>query len=111
MGNTIYGQMTKDSVCYIGLKRIIHGTTLTLQTHQESIFINEIWVEWPILTSGLGGVSGAQPKADDISGCISVIAEVMEAAIDKMLSQGWVKEKITDLDQLIHRIKSVNKNK
>lgn len=57
------------------------------------------------VTSGLGGMSGAQPKAGDICGCISVTAEIVQAALDKRLNQGWVKEKITNLDQLIHRIK------
>jgi urocanate hydratase len=49
------------------------------------------------VTSGLGGMSGAQPKAGDICGCISVTAEVIESALDKRLKQGWVKEKITDI--------------
>jgi len=63
------------------------------------------------VTSGLGGMSGAQPKAGDICGCISVTAEVHEAALDKRIKQGWAKEKITDLDQLVARIKELRKSK
>jgi urocanate hydratase len=57
------------------------------------------------VTSGLGGMSGAQPKAGDICGCISVTAEVVETALDKRVKQGWAKEKITNLNKLIDRIK------
>lgn len=63
------------------------------------------------VTSGLGGMSGAQPKAADICGCISVTAEVVESALDKRIKQGWVKEKITDLEKLVERIKEAKKNK
>lgn len=63
------------------------------------------------VTSGLGGMSGAQPKAGDICGCISVTAEIVESALDKRLKQGWVKEKITDLNKVISRIKEAKQNK
>lgn len=63
------------------------------------------------VTSGLGGMSGAQPKAGDICGCISVTAEVVESALDKRLKQGWVKEKITNINDVIKRIKSAKLNK
>lgn len=62
------------------------------------------------VTSGLGGMSGAQPKAGDICGCISVTAEVIESALDKRLKQGWVREKITDIEVLVSRIKEARKN-
>ena len=62
------------------------------------------------VTSGLGGMSGAQPKAGDIAGCITVVAEINEKALDKRLIQGWVKEKVTDLDKIIERIKEARNN-
>ena len=63
------------------------------------------------LTSGLGGMSGAQPKAATICGAIGIIAEVSEAALEKRLSQGWVKEKVTSVDECINRIREARKNK
>ena len=63
------------------------------------------------LTSGLGGMSGAQPKAATICGAIGVVAEISEEALDKRLAQGWVKEKITDLHECLERIRQARKNK
>ena len=91
MGNTIYGQMTAGSFCYIGSQGIVHGTTLTLLNAARK-YLNKNTMKGVVyVTSGLGGMSGAQPKAGDICGCISVTAEVIEAALDKRLNQGWVK--------------------
>ena len=59
------------------------------------------------MTSGLGGMSGAQPKAADICGCISVTAEIDEKALNKRFNQGWVKEKFTDLEEVIKRLKEL----
>jgi len=111
MGVTIYGQMTAGSFCYIGSQGIVHGTTLTLQNAARKYLGKSDLAGVVYVTSGLGGMSGAQPKAGDICGCISVTAEVVEAALDKRVKQGWVKEKITDLNKLIERIKSAKKNK
>ena len=57
------------------------------------------------VTSGLGGMSGAQPKAADICGCISVTAEIDSKALNKRFNQGWVKEKFSNLDDIVKRIK------
>ena len=111
MGVTIYGQMTAGSFCYIGSQGIVHGTTLTLQNASRKYLNKEDMSGVVYVTSGLGGMSGAQPKAGDICGCISVTAQVIESALDKRLKQGWVKEKITDMNKLIDRIKEAKKNK
>ncbi|EFC35643.1 predicted protein, partial [Naegleria gruberi] len=88
LGNTIYGQMTAGSYCYIGPQGIVHGTTLV------------------VLNAGLGGMSGAQPKAGVISGCITVVAEVNELALKKRYEQGWLLESVgNDLEKCIERIK------
>ena len=97
MGNTIYGQMTAGSFCYIGSQGIVHGTTLTLLNAARKYLNKNSMKGIVFVTSGLGGMSGAQPKAGDICGCISVTAQVMESALDKRIKQGWVREKITDL--------------
>jgi urocanate hydratase len=101
MGNTMYGQMTAGSFCYIGPQGIVHGTTLTLINASRK-YLNKNCMKGVVyVTSGLGGMSGAQPKAGDICGCISVTAEILESALDKRLRQGWVKEKITNLDRVV----------
>lgn len=74
MGVTIYGQMTAGSFCYIGSQGIVHGTTLTLQNASRKYLGKEDMTGVVYVTSGLGGMSGAQPKAGDICGCISVTA-------------------------------------
>lgn len=91
MGNTMYGQMTAGSFCYIGSQGIVHGTTLTLLNAARKYLNRNDMKGIVYVTSGLGGMSGAQPKAGDICGCISVTAEVIESALDKRLKQGWVK--------------------
>ena len=74
MGNTIYGQMTAGSFCYIGSQGIVHGTTLTLLNAARKYLNKDSMKGVVFVTSGLGGMSGAQPKAADICGCISVTA-------------------------------------
>lgn len=111
MGVTQYGQMTAGSFCYIGSQGIVHGTTLTLLNAARK-YLNRNDMEGVVyVTSGLGGMSGAQPKAGDICGCISVTAEINEKALDKRLAQGWVKEKVTDIEVLISKIKQSRKDK
>ncbi len=106
MGCTLYGQMTAGSFCYIGSQGIVHGTTLTLQNAARKYLAREDMAGLVFVTSGLGGMSGAQPKAGDICGCISVVAEVAEAALLKRHKQGWVKEVARDLETLVTRIKA-----
>ncbi len=77
MGNTMYGQMTAGSFCYIGSQGIVHGTTLTLLNASRKYLHRNDMKGVVYVTSGLGGMSGAQPKAGDICGCISVTAEVI----------------------------------
>jgi urocanate hydratase len=94
----MYGEMTAGCYCYIGPQGIVHGTTLTLQNMARKFFNRDDMKGMVYVTSGLGGMSGAQPKAGDICGCISVTAEINESALEKRYKQGWVKEKFTDLE-------------
>ena len=107
LGVSQYGQMTAGSYMYIGPQGIVHGTTITVMNAARKVaakgadpFKGKLFV-----TSGLGGMSGAQPKAADISGVVSVTAEVNPAAARKRFDQGWVKEIINDLDELVARVK------
>ena len=106
LGVTQYGQMTAGSYMYIGPQGIVHGTTITVMNAFRRIDPNTNPKGKLFLTSGLGGMSGAQPKAGDIVGCITVCAEINPKAAHKRHEQGWVKELIEDLDQLITRIKT-----
>jgi len=113
LGVSQYGQMTAGSYMYIGPQGIVHGTTITVMNaarkvaaKDEDPFRGKLFV-----TSGLGGMSGAQPKAADISGIISVTAEVNSAAARKRFEQGWVKEIISDLNELVERVKLAKANK
>jgi urocanate hydratase len=112
LGVTMYGQMTAGSWMYIGPQGIVHGTTLTiaevaaLQNPQNPSLYGKIYV-----TSGLGGMSGAQPKAMKILGGICLVAEMNKKALDKRHSQGWLDEKYECLDKLIVRAKQAQKNK
>ncbi len=107
LGVTQYGQMTAGSYMYIGPQGIVHGTTITVlnafrkirKSPKGSLFV----------TSGLGGMSGAQPKAGNIAGCITVCAEVNPKITQIRLDQGWIDEKITDLDALVIRVKKAKK--
>ena len=109
LGVSQYGQMTAGSYMYIGPQGIVHGTTITVLNAFRKIDKEprgKIFV-----TSGLGGMSGAQPKAGNISGCITVCAEVNIKAIEIRHSQNWVDEVIKDKGKLVDRVKSAQKNK
>lgn len=109
LGVTQYGQMTAGSYMYIGPQGIVHGTTITVlngfrkigKSPQGSLFV----------TSGLGGMSGAQPKAGTIAGCVTVCAEVNPKITQIRHDQGWVHEIHKDIDELITRVKSALSNK
>ena len=109
LGVSQYGQMTAGSYMYIGPQGIVHGTTITVlngfrkikKEPKGNLFV----------TSGLGGMSGAQPKAGNIAGCVTVCAEVNPKITQVRLDQGWIDEKITDLDKLVARVKEVKVNK
>lgn len=108
LGVTQYGQMTAGSYMYIGPQGIVHGTTITLLNGFRKI--NKSPKGHIFVTSGLGGMSGAQPKAGNIAGCITVCAEVNEKAVHTRHSQGWVDEAISDLDELVSRVKKAKSN-
>ena len=109
LGVTQYGQMTAGSYMYIGPQGIVHGTTITVlngfrkikKEPKGNLFV----------TSGLGGMSGAQPKAGNIAGCITVCAEVNPKITQVRLDQGWIDEKITDLNQLVARVNKAKAEK
>ena len=109
LGVSQYGQMTAGSYMYIGPQGIVHGTTITVlnafrkigKSPEGNLFV----------TAGLGGMSGAQPKAGNIAGCITVCAEVNPKITQVRLDQGWIDEKITDLDKLVARVRLAKKNK
>jgi urocanate hydratase len=104
LGVSQYGQMTAGSFMYIGPQGIVHGTTITVMNALRRIIGNGDRRGRLFVTAGLGGMSGAQPKAAKIAGCVSVTAEVNPKAIETRLSQGWVDEVIDDLDTLVKRI-------
>ncbi len=105
LGVTQYGQMTAGSYMYIGPQGIVHGTTITVLNALRNIAKDREDMKGKLfLTAGLGGMSGAQPKAGNIAGCISVTAEVNPKAVHTRHSQGWVDEVITDLDELCERV-------
>ena len=109
LGVTQYGQMTAGSYMYIGPQGIVHGTTITVlngfrkigKEPKGNLFV----------TSGLGGMSGAQPKAGNIAGCITVCAEVNPKITQVRLDQGWIDEKITDLNELVSRVNKAKAEK
>ncbi|POY38217.1 urocanate hydratase [Flavobacterium alvei] len=109
LGVSQYGQMTAGSYMYIGPQGIVHGTTITVlngfrkikKTPKGGLFV----------TSGLGGMSGAQPKAGNIAGCITVCAEVNPKITHIRHSQGWINEIIENLDELVKRITLAKANK
>ncbi len=113
LGVTSYGQMTAGSFMYIGPQGIVHGTTITilgagrlyLRTGEEGL-AGKVFV-----TSGLGGMSGAQAKAAVIAGAVGVIAEVNPAALRKRHEQGWLQEVETDLDKLLARVEQARRAK
>ena len=109
LGVSQYGQMTAGSYMYIGPQGIVHGTTITVlnafrkigKSPKGNLFV----------TAGLGGMSGAQPKAGNIAGCITVCAEVNPKITQVRLDQGWIDEKIIDLDALVDRVRLAKENK
>jgi urocanate hydratase len=106
LGVTQYGQMTAGSYMYIGPQGIVHGTNITLLNAGRKISKNGEGLAGKLfVTSGLGGMSGAQPKAGNIAGCITLVAEVNPKAARKRYDQGWVDEIITDLDEVVKRVK------
>jgi urocanate hydratase len=106
LGVTQYGQMTAGSYMYIGPQGIVHGTAITVLNAFRKILKTDETPKGKIfLTSGLGGMSGAQPKAGNIACCITICAEVNKAAAEKRHEQGWVNELIYDLDRLSNRTK------
>ncbi|WP_258104534.1 urocanate hydratase [Marinoscillum sp. MHG1-6] len=111
LGVTQYGQMTAGSYMYIGPQGIVHGTTITIMNAFRKVLMPQDTPQGKVfLTSGLGGMSGAQPKAGNIVGCITVCAEVNPAAAHKRLEQGWVDELINSLDQLSKRVLEARNN-
>ena len=112
LGVTQYGQMTAGSYMYIGPQGIVHGTAITVMNAFRKVLKPQEGPAGKIfLTAGLGGMSGAQPKAGNIVGCITICAEVNFAAATKRYEQGWVDELIQDLDNLVHRTQKAIKNK
>ena len=106
LGVTQYGQMTAGSYMYIGPQGIVHGTTITVLNAGRKISKHGEGLEGKLfVTSGLGGMSGAQPKAGNIAGCISITAEVNPKALNTRFSQGWVDEVIDSLPELGNRIR------
>ncbi len=108
MGVTQYGQMTAGSYMYIGPQGIVHGTTITVlnaSRKQGGTPAGKLFI-----TAGLGGMSGAQPKAGNIAGVVSITAEINPSATDKRHSQGWVDEVYSDLDELFDRVNEARKN-
>lgn len=110
LGVSQYGQMTAGSFMYIGPQGIVHGTTITIlnaaRMHGSPDIGGKVFV-----SSGLGGMSGAQPKAAVIAGVVGVVAEINEKAIRTRYSQGWVDEVYDDLDLLIRRIRKASSGK
>ena len=113
MGVTQYGQMTAGSFMYIGPQGIVHGTTITvLNAGRMTLKEGEEDLSGKVyVTSGLGGMSGAQPKATVIAGGICVVAEVNHKASQKRYQQGWVNEIYEDLEQLVYRLREAVENK
>ena len=111
LGVTQYGQMTAGSFMYIGPQGIVHGTTITVMNAFRKLLGNQSVAGKLFLTSGLGGMSGAQPKAGNITGCVTVCAEVNPNAAAKRHAQGWVDELIEDLSQLCQRVKRAKEAK
>ena len=109
MGVTQYGQMTAGSYMYIGPQGIVHGTTITVlnaSRKQGGTPAGKLFI-----TAGLGGMSGAQPKAGNIAGVVSITAEINPSATDKRHSQGWVDEVYCDLDELFAKVNEARANK
>lgn len=113
MGVSQYGQMTAGSYMYIGPQGIVHGTTITvLNAGRKRLKPGENSLAGMLfVTAGLGGMSGAQPKAGNIAGVVSVTAEINPQAVSKRKEQGWVDEVYTSLDELLMRVKQAQSAK
>ena len=113
LGVSQYGQMTAGSYMYIGPQGIVHGTTITvMNAARMRLKAGETDIHGMLfVSSGLGGMSGAQPKAGNISGVVSVVAEINPKVVKKRFDQGWVDEIHTDLDKLIARIREAQAKK
>ncbi len=112
LGVTQYGQMTAGSYMDIGPQGIVHGTNITILNAGRKISKGGDGLAGKLfVTSGLGGMSGAQPKAGNIAGCITVVAEVNIKATNKRHEQGWVDEVIYDLNKLVERVRQAKENK
>lgn len=111
LGVTQYGQMTAGSYMYIGPQGIVHGTTITvMNAFRKMLKKGESPNGKVFLTAGLGGMSGAQPKAGNIAECITVCAEVNPAAATKRHEQGWVDVLIDNIDELVKRVREAQEN-
>jgi urocanate hydratase len=112
LGVTQYGQMTAGSYMYIGSQGIVHGTAITvMNAFRKKLRKGETTKGKIFLTAGLGGMSGAQPKAGNIAGCVTICAEVNEKAAVKRHDQGWVDILIFDLDELVDRVRIAQEKK
>lgn len=111
LGVSQYGQMTAGSYMYIGPQGIVHGTTITVMNAARRKRHSDDIRGMLFVTSGLGGMSGAQPKAGDIAGVVSITAEINPKAVEKRHAQGWVDEVYTDLDKLLDRARLGLKNR
>lgn len=111
LGVTQYGQMTAGSFMYIGPQGIVHGTTITVMNAFRKVLDKADSPRGKIfLTAGLGGMSGAQPKAGNIANCVTVCAEVNAKAATKRHQQGWVDELIDNMAELVARVKIAQAN-
>ena len=108
LGVSQYGQMTAGSYMYIGPQGIVHGTTITVLNGFRKI--NKSPKGGLFVTSGLGGMSGAQPKAGNIAGCITVCAEVNPKIAKIRFDQKWINELISNVDELVIRVKQAQEN-
>ncbi len=118
LGVSQYGQMTAGSYMYIGPQGIVHGTTITvmnaarMQLRRRGLQGTAEQMKGTLfVTAGLGGMSGAQPKAGNIAGVVSVTAEINPLAARKRYNQGWVDELHEDLDELMSRIREAVRNR
>lgn len=110
LGVSQYGQMTAGSYMYIGPQGIVHGTTITVLNAGRRYSADGKLAGMLFVTAGLGGMSGAQPKAGNIAGVVSVTAEINPKAVEKRHEQGWVDEVYTSLDELMKRIREARAN-
>lgn len=111
LGVTQYGQMTAGSYMYIGPQGIVHGTTITVLNAARMVKPDGDFGGMLFVSAGLGGMSGAQPKAAKIAGLVSVVAEVNPKPLHTRHKQGWVDEVIDDMETLIRRVREAKANK